>query len=396
MMFDSATFTTMARPVGLTPVGLSRVGIALGISLGINLILADSAAAEFRFQPYGVINGHVSNLDPDPGDSGLSVEESTGLGFGVLLGADIFDRWSIEAGYTDLGTATLNSAALGDQDIAYTAFSFSALFHLLGDSQDIAERNGFWTYLRLGASQVENESDLTLEEEDNLAIWAGVGVEYAFTSMLAVRAELASFDGDAQSISAGVVFRPFNRSSSGSLNRRPAVSQPPISRPPVAAPAPRPEIVPVPQPSVETPRSTFENQAPIARSGCETPVFNEPVDRAGCAQLSGVQSGIQFVNETAELTSNSRVAIANIAGAMQAAPELRVEIQAHASSNRGPQAAQDISKQRVVAVARALIAAGVSVNRLGARAFGNEAPTVNQGASAGQFLPDRIVFSVQR
>ena len=215
MVSDFKTLATMASPVGLS----------LALSLGTNLLAIDAASAEFRFEPYGVLNGNISNLDPDTGSSDFDVEESTGFGVGVLLGVDIFDRWSIEAGFNDLGAATLESPTSGDEDIDYTAISGSVLFHVLGDSSDIADRNGFWTYLRLGVSQVDNDSNLILDEEDNVAVWAGIGVEYSLTSKLSLRGELATFDGDAQALSAGVVFRPF---ASSSTNRRPETNRAPV------------------------------------------------------------------------------------------------------------------------------------------------------------------------
>ncbi len=367
------------------------------MGLVVNVLAIKPASAEFRFAPYAAINGAVSRVDPDAGSSGLDVEDSSDFGFGVRLGADLFDRFSIEAGFTDLGSATLDGPAIGEEDIDYSAIGVSALYHVLGDAQDIADRNGLWAYLRLGVNQIDNDSNLELEDEDNVAVWAGAGVEYSVTSQLAVRAEIATFDGDAQAVSAGLVYRPFNSRSKG------GVQQPTISRPPVQAPAPSRQPGETPEPLAEprrlpvptAPAPSIEPRGPIASSGCETPVFNEPVNQNGCAQLSGVQSGLQFVAETAQLTQDSTLSIANLAAALQAAPQLRVEIRAHASANGGPAAAQEVSRQRVLVVARALVAAGVAIDRLGARAFGSEQPRVRQGALSGQFLPDRIEFVVQ-
>jgi len=357
------------------------------------------AAAEFRFTPYGSIGGNFSFLSPDAGNSGFDVTDENSVGLSVLLGADIFDRWSIEAGYNDLGNATLESTAGAEEEITYSALSFSVLFHLFGNARDIAERRGGWAYLRLGASQIENDSNLLLEEEDSAAVWAGVGYEYSFNSFLSVRGELATFDGDAQAITAAVVFRPFSppSSSRGSVANAPTTPTRPAIRPaPLPAPTPSQNPQRLPIPNAPTAPSAPSVGVPSTRvAGCESPVGNEPIGVDGCALLSGVRPGIQFANESPRLLPESLSAIATLASAMNQAPNLRVEIHAHAESVQGDSASQELARQRVVAVARALVAAGVDVSRLGARAFGNQQPIVGRGAAIGQALPNRVEFVVR-
>jgi len=359
------------------------------------------AAAEIRLSPYALVGGGLVRLSPDPGGSGLELTESNTVGFNALLGLDLSSRWALEAGYNDLGAATLNSATFGEQEIAYKAYSFSTLFHLFGDSRDIAEREGAWTYLRLGINQIENESDLELEKANNTAIWAGVGFEWAFSSMLSVRGELASFDGDVQALTGALVFRPFDYSP---RSRNSIVRPQPSTPKPVAVPEPAPAPLPAPAPQVaEEPRRlpiptapSVEDSIPeVQLVGCETPVFNEPVSSNGCAQLSGVRRGLQFIGESDQLTPESALSIASIADAMRSAPGILIEIRAHAESIRGAGAAQTISKQRAIAVAKALVRAGITVSRLGARAYGNKEPVVSTGSAVGEMLPNRIEIVVK-
>jgi len=358
------------------------------------------AVADFRFTPYGALGASFSDLSPDTDNSGFVVTDSNSAGFSVLLGADIFDRWSIEAGFNDLGEATLESPAAGsEEEIGYTAVSFSALFHLFGNSRNIAERQGGWTYLRLGVNQIDNDSDLLLEEEDSTAIWAGIGYEYAFSSSLSLRGEIATFDGDAQAITAALVLRPFSQPSESrpnSIPRAPSTpTRPAVPSAPVPAPAPTENPRRLPIPNTPTVPSTPIVETPTLRvANCETPVGNEPISAEGCALLSGVRTGIQFANESPRLLPESLSAISTLASAMNQAPNLRVEIRVHAESVQGAAASQELSRQRVVAVARAMVAAGVDVNRLGARAFGSQEPIVGGGSLAGQVLPNRVEFSV--
>ena len=365
------------------------------VAAGLAICVCAPASAEFRIDPYGAVNAGLVRLSPDPGTSGLSVTESNSIGFNLLLGVDISDRWAVEGGYGEFGEATLSSEELGEEDISYSAVSLSAVYHLFGDARDIADREGLWSYLRLGLNKFDNDSDIRLEEANNTAIWAGIGVEWSLGSLLALRGELATFDGDVQALTAGVVFRPFD-----SVGRvRPRINTPQPTQQPQALPAPAP--VPAPQPSqapqrLPIPTSPSEPAAPtVALVGCETPVGNEPVGVDGCAQLSGVRRDIQFVGESAQLSGESARSIAALARAMQQAPNVRIEIRAHAASSGGPNAAQTLSKQRAVAVAKALVASGINVNRLGARAFGSQEPVVKIGTSAGEMLPNRIEFIVQ-
>lgn len=374
----------------------SRFMLKMASVTGLVLGIAVPASADFRFTPYGAIGANISHLSPDTDNSGFDVDESTGAGFSLLLGADIADRWSIEAGYNDLGSATLENPAVGEEDIDYSAFSLSALYHLFGDTRDIADRRGGWTYLRLGVNQIDNDSNLELDEEDSSAIWAGIGYEYSFSSLLSVRGEIATFDGDAQAVTAALVLRPFSPPSSSRGTTARAPSTRPATRPAAAPlPAPLPSDNPrrLPIPTSPTAPSIADNRT-VPNLNCEAPVGNEPLGPNGCAQLSGVRGGLDFANESAQLLPASLNVIAQLARAMNQAPNLRIEVRAHAESAQGAQASQELSRQRVVAVARALVAAGVQVDRLGARAFGNQEPIVNSGASAGNVLPNRIEFVV--
>ena len=352
------------------------------------------ALAEIRFEPYAGASGAFSRLTPEPGDSGLDVSDTNSFGFSLVLGADIANRWAFEVGFADLGEATL-SGPTGDSEISYNAFGLSALFHLFGNSSDIANRDGIWTYLRLGLNQISNDSDLALEEADNSAIWAGIGFEWSFTSNLSFRGELASFDGDAQALTAGVVYRPFSQNVRARTpiprpQRQPQPTQrpAPVLQPPAETTEP-PRRIPIP--STNTP-SIVPN---VGLVGCESPVGNEPVGADGCALITGIRRNLQFVGNSSQLTPSAASAITSLAGTLRSAPTVRIEIRAHAEVPGGQNAAQDLSRQRAVSVARALVGAGIAVERLGARAFGNTEPVVASGSAAGELLPNRIEIVVQ-
>ena len=185
--------------------------------------------------------------------------------------------------------------------------------------------------------------------------------------------------------SSGKVEHPIESSSpQPEFNTTPAAA---LQSPPV--PTEPPHRLPIPIVGIGSEIS------PPTLVGCEIPELNEPVGNDGCALLTGVRRGLQFVGSTAQLNPASASSISALASTLQAAPGVRIEIRAHAEASDGQNAAQAVSRERSIAVARALVSSGVSVNRLTARAFGNTEPVVNSGSSVGELLPNRVEFVVQ-
>ena len=120
---------------------------------------------------YAGADGGVSSLRPGTTNSPFTLDSSVSFGAGLFVGYDVSKRISLELGYNYLGGATLKGNS-GKTDIGYSALSAGALLYLYGDASDIAERNGFAGYLRLGLSSMDNRATIPLEREDNLAIQA--------------------------------------------------------------------------------------------------------------------------------------------------------------------------------------------------------------------------------
>jgi len=169
-------------------------------------------------------------------------------------------------------------------------------------------------------------------------------------------------------------------------------NQPNATRAPVAPSARSEAPRRLPIPTAQTPAAVPS----LSSVGCESPVGSEPAGADGCALLTGVRRNLQFVGDSAQLAASSASSVAGIASTLASSPELRIEIRAHAQASDGIDASQELSRQRAVAVARALVDAGIAVNRLSARAFGNTELVVTEGSSAGELLPNRIEFMVQR
>lgn len=345
------------------------------------------------FPWYAGVAGGASSLRPDTQSSAWTLDSDVSIGGGVFVGYDFSRRFSLELGYNYLGAATLKNDT-GTTDIGYSALSGSGLMYVLGNAADIADRNGFAGFVRLGVSAMDNTATIRLDREDNVALLAGIGAEWPMSNSLSLRGELTSFDGDAQALRASILYRPSMGTQRGTpaarVPQRPQApqAQPQVQQPQVQpqAPQPVPQQVPQPLPQIAAPVNT--------RSDCAAPVANEPSDAQGCALFSGKLRGVEFASGTASLTAVATQLLDRLAQNLIRNPGVNIEIQAHTESFGNESRAKEIAKQRTLAVARHLAGRGVPVQRLKARAFGHSQPLVPDNSTAGRRQNNRIELRV--
>ncbi len=384
--------------------------------LSLSSVVTSVTAAERSW--YAAVGAGVSNLSPDASNATLEVTQEQSVAGSVWLGRDLTTRFSAELGVATLGEATLT----GEETISYNAISGGVIAYVLGDRRAIDEREGLAMYVRGGVSVMDNESELQLERADNIALWAGAGVEWPFSRHFGVRAEVASYDGDAQAAYLGIVGR-FRASRAPARIARapqqvpqqastptpePSIAQrPQIQRPVIG---PRPDDASTAQagtsqsgvPAISRPQAPASqtrlpaNTAPeaSAESTCVSPAPNEPVDNRGCAIFSGVVAGVDFEGGSAQLTRTGRVLLDRLAQQLLRSPSVVVEIQSHTERMASAEAATVLSRQRAIEVARQLASAGVPIERLRARAFGDTRPRADNATAGGRRLNNRIALRV--
>lgn len=348
---------------------------------------------------YAGVAGGVSSLRPETQNSPFTLDSSMSFGGGAFVGYDVNKRLSFELGYNFLGNATL-SGANGKTDVGYTAISASGLLYVYGAAEDIAQRDGFAGFVRLGMSSMNNRASIPLDRADNVAILAGLGIEWPFSSNMNLRAEINSFDGDAQAARLSVVYRPRIILSSATATRAPVSkeSSEPTSAPKIAKPVDAPQTTDV-SPTVETelprvPKAVSEPATSAADKDCAVPLGREPVDAQGCALFSGIMRNVGFEQGTAVLTPTSGQQLNRLSSNLLSNPDIIIEIQAHTESFGSAALAKDISRQRAVAVARYLAGRGVPVQQLRARAFGHSRPLTSDEGSVGRRQNNRIALQV--
>ena len=331
----------------------------------------------------------ISRLTPETDQSTFTLDDDGSTAAGVYLGLDINNWLAAEVAYTNLGEATLS----GGETIDYTAISVGGIAYFYGQRDIRYRQQGLSGYVRLGLSSIDNDATIDLSEENNTAVWLGAGVQYPVGSQWGIRGEITSYDGDAQSVMASVYWRSKSdsRTRGTPAARTPAIPTPrdtARSAPTTPAPVSVPKPVVVPEPVLVAPSER------IANSECIDPVASEPRDSRGCSLLSGVLQGVDFEPNTARLTRIGQQLLSRLAASLNEYPDLVSELQVHTEIYAEAGRAMQLSRERVLTVARYLASQSVDVKRLRARAFGSEQPRADNDTAGGRRLNNRVFLRV--
>ena len=359
------------------------------------------------------INGGISRLDPDTNGSDFTLDDDQSEAFGVYVGLDITPIISAELAFTDLGEATLSQ----NETITYQAFSLGATAYILGETKADRRSEGLSAFVRLGLSAINNDADIPLSEENNVSVWVGAGVQYPFSNHWGVRAELTSFDGDAQALLAGVYWRaggnvggsqnvanspvaqpsrtpdPVQRPATTTQDAAPQGSVPQGSAPqafPPQAPAPQ---APAPQastPKAPAPIAPVQPRATTPASNCPPEAAGRFADTASCAVLNSTVEGLTFNVASASFNPSSAGSLDPVVAALKQNPDAVIEIRAHVQSMGNAQAEAQLSAQRAKSVARFLVQNGVPIAQLRAKAFGATQPLAGGVSAEANRVNNRI------
>lgn len=119
------------------------------------------------------------------------------------------------------------------------------------------------------------------------------------------------------------------------------------------------------------------------------------VDAAGCVIAQTlVLRGVQFENDAAVLTPESRAILNEVAASLRNQPGVRVEIGGHTDSIGNDSYNHMLSQQRAEAVRQYLIARDVSGDRLVAMGYGEFRPLASNETPAGRAQNRRVEFKL--
>ena len=359
------------------------------------------------------INGGISRLDPDTNGSDFTLDDRQSEAFGVYFGLDITPIISAELAYTDLGEATLSQ----NETITYQAVSLGATAYVLGEREADRRSDGLSAFVRLGLSAINNDADIQLSEENNVSVWVGAGVQYPFSDHWGVRAELASYDGDAQAVLAGLYWRAGgnvggSRSVANTPTAQPPQTPDPVQRPATAtqdaapqapapqAPAPQVPAPQVPAPQVPAPQAPapqapapippVQPRATTSAANCPPEAAGSFSDTASCAVLNSTIEGLTFNAASAAFNPSSAGSLDQVVTALKQNPGTVIEIRAHVQSMGNAQTEARLSAQRAKSVARFLVQNGVPVAQLRAKAFGATQPLEGGVTAEARRLNNRV------
>lgn len=386
--------------------------------------LAGNAAAQsgsnwdssFQKKIYFGAGAGASNLTPKTDGTAFSVQEDADTGGLFMVGLDFSRRFTFELQYADLGRSQLVDTTAAVSEIGYTEASVSGLFYLWNgfaddeylDYDGLDSRAGLSLFGRLGAGQMENDAtgNVTYRRANDVQMLAGLGVEYGLQIGLAARAEYIRYDTDAAFAGLSLLYRFGGRRAleeieEPELPMLPAPS--PITElPPPPVPAelpPLPELAElpslpeplIPEPSVD---ATDRDADGVANSldDCPDTAVGTPVNSSGCEMFNGVIEGVNFLSGSDTLTDIARSTLDEVVATLNAFPDVQLAIEAHTDSRGDDQANLELSRLRALSVVRHLIAQGIEIGRLQARAYGEARPIADNSTEDGRLLNRRVEF----
>ena len=394
---------------------MNKKTIASVVVIATALISGAASAQEwdgsFKKRIYFGIGAGQSMLDPDTSQAdGIDVTDDTDVAGNVTLGVDLFRRISVELQLADLGEVGLT----GDTGIEYRHASVSGLYYLWNafgsadflDFDGLDQRAGLSLYGRLGVGTLDNEAIGTVpfERRNDAQLVAGLGLEYSLPIGFGVRGEFIRYDTDSQYGGMSLLYRFGGRRASA--NRPPeSVQEIEVEElPTLPPPQPIETLPPPPPPPAEFLQGIESSESAVTEDDsdgdgvvndldeCSDTVPGTPVTSSGCAMFNGALEGVNFLSGSDTLTDTARSILDDVVSTLNDFPDVRVSVQAH-TDNRGLEAANlTLSRNRALAVVRYLTAQGIALDRLEARAFGEDQPIADNNTRAGRLLNRRVEF----
>ncbi len=306
-----------------------------------------TAASDFTNRWYGGIGIGISELEPDPNGTAVSVDESRSSGGKVFIGYDLFERFSIEGHYADLGEAKM--APRGE--VGYKEFGLGGLYYLY---KQHPAHTGFSLFGKAGLGKMENDTDLAYERVNDYSLFYGAGLEYAFNNGVALRGELELYDEDARFLTLSLMKR-----FGGAAEEQP-------------------EPAPEPEPVVVAPAPVVAEPAP------------EPAPKK-VAPLGKLEI-IYFHTDSAALTKEARAKLERVAEELRRVPDARIEVEGHTDDRATRSYNMSLSQQRTRAVIDYLTEKGIALERLRPVAYGETRPAASNATEEGRRLNRRVEF----
>ncbi len=148
----------------------------------------------------------------------------------------------------------------------------------------------------------------------------------------------------------------------------------------------------------DTPAGTAVDErgcTPQPEPGCRAPAPGEPITLEGCATGDAVVlRGVTFEFNSSRLTANAKVILNQVADALSARTDLKVEIGGHTDSVGSDAYNQKLSERRARSVYDYLVARGIAPSRMFSRGYGETQPVDSNQTNEGQELNRRVEMKI--
>lgn len=299
----------------------------------------------------------VSQLEPRKTTDSLAITDKNDTSFSLLGGYDLSPRFSLDGYVSKLGEADVSFIGTPVGGVEYTVYGLSLISYLFNagspysdsyDDDGLYQREGLSTYVRMGVGGMSNSSDVGYDRDYSTHFAAGLGVEYGWSNGVALRAELSSYDTDAQQLSISALKRLGDASYASMAAAAPVLAA-------VASVEAEPEAV------VEVPAA---------------PVLGRPI--------------VLFAFNQTRVTEDYFDELERLAALMQQYPEVKVQIDGHSDWIGDATYNMHLSERRAVSVESFLAERGISSDRMNTTGYGEEKPVADNNTLQGRALNRRV------
>ncbi len=357
-------------------------------SLG-SMIDGASGDGDFQKGVYASAGLGASRLTPSVKEfPALDVNDRVEPAGQVTIGADLTPTFSVEMHSADLGSAGFSPSAGADGSSSAGRYNYhmsgiSALAYV-GKNKHNASREGITAYGRLGLAAIDGSpvnDSLVYEREDGTPVVVGAGVEYGTRSGLGLRAEAMTNGSDASYGQVGVLYRL----GIGSKKKPQLAQAKPVM--PVRQVAPAQPVIAAAKVDLDGDRDGVMD----SRDNCLSTPMGIAVDRNGCEAAASMIDMVLFDIDSAELTSNSRRILSQVAQQVAANPNAVLNLEGHADATGDAGYNMSLSNRRASNVAKFLVSQGVSKSQLvDINAYGETVPTQDNTTNTGRAANRRV------